>query len=91
MDVEFKSLSELYTRIKPALLSKRMEFHRHGIKYIKEEDLWNYLKATKWQRTTNLSLSDMINDIFNCDNDKIDNYVKQQMSKLEREVNLEDE
>lgn len=90
MDIKFKSLKELYSRIKPALLSKKMALFRLGLNYIKEEDIWNYLKETKWQKTTNLSLSEMVNDIFGCDNYEIDNYVKNKMSEMKREVNLEE-
>ncbi len=91
MEIEFKSLTELYTRIKPALLSKKRELHRLGFKYIKEEDIWNYLKESRWGNASNLSLSEMITDLFECDNYKIDNYVQQQMGKIKRELNLEDE
>ena len=43
MDLEFKSLEELYQRIRPALNTKKMEMHRAGYIYIKEEDMGLYL------------------------------------------------
>lgn len=90
--MEFKSLSELYTRVKPALLSKSNDLKRIGIDYIKEEDIWNYLKETKWIKTSNLSLSEMVNDIFKLDSERIEGYVRNKMNEITREVNLtEDE
>lgn len=86
--MEFKSLSELYARIKPALVSKNMDLKRIGINYVKEEDIWNILKETKWIKTTNLSISEMVNDIFNLDHHVIEKYVKEKMNELKREVKL---
>ena len=82
MDIAFNSLEELYERITPALLTKATEMKRAGINYIKEEDIWNYLKETKWGKTTNLSLAEMVNDILNTDNDKIETYVKIKMKEM---------
>ena len=45
---EFETLEELYKRIKPALITKKNEMHRDGYIYIKEEDIWNYLKEIKY-------------------------------------------
>ncbi|HHT38649.1 MAG TPA: hypothetical protein GXZ95_04460 [Mollicutes bacterium] len=89
--MEFKNLSELYSRIKPALISKKSDLKRVGINYVKEEDIWNYLKETKWVRTSNLSLSEMVSDIFNVDNYAIEKYVKTNISNVVREVNLVEE
>jgi hypothetical protein len=88
--MEFKSLSELYARIRPALISKRNELKSSGINYIKEEDIWNYLKETKWINTTNLSLSQMVSDIFNLDSYTIEKYVKNKMNNMTREINLDE-
>ena len=55
MDIKFNSLQELYERVKPALTTKREEMKRLGIYYVKEEDIWNYFKETKWIKATNLS------------------------------------
>lgn len=89
--MEFKSLSELYTRIRPALVSKRSDLKRVGIDYIKEEDIWNCLKESKWIKTTNLSISEMVNDIFNLNDDVIEKYVKDKMNNMVREVNLQED
>lgn len=86
---EFKSLSELYMRIKPALTSKKNDLKRIGITFVKEEDIWNYLKETKWVNTIDLSLSEMVSDIFNLNSSTIESYVIKNMNNIERQINLE--
>ena len=48
MDITFDTLEDLYKRVKPALKTKKEEMKRLGYIYIKEEDIWNYLKEIKW-------------------------------------------
>lgn len=64
MELEFKSLKELYDRIKPALRCKCSEFKVLGYKNIKEEDIWNFLTNNKWMSSHNLDLSTMVSDIL---------------------------
>ena len=90
MDLEFSSLKELYNRIKPALETKANEMRRSGYAYIKDEDIWNYLKEIKWKKASDLSLHEMINDILNTDNVLIDSYVKNKMKDIERTPILEE-
>ncbi len=59
--MEFNNLTELKNRLMPALRLKKEEINN---KNITEEDIWNYLKETKWINSNNLSLSDMVNDIL---------------------------
>ena len=86
MDLEFNSLEELYQRIKPALTAKKSEMLRSGLSYIKEEDIWNYLKEIKWRNSSDLSLFDMVSDILNTDEMLIDAYLKQKLDKTNRTV-----
>ena len=86
MDVAFESLEELYKRIKPALITKKNEMKRDGYIYIKEEDIWNYLKEIKWKNARDLSLSEMIIDILNTDNIIIDSYLKEKLNLRNRNV-----
>lgn len=86
MDVAFESLEELYKRIKPALITKKNEMNRDGYIYIKEEDIWNYLKEIKWKNARDLSLSEMISDILNTDNIIIDSYLKEKLNLRNRNV-----
>lgn len=66
--MEFNNLNELKNRLMPALRIKKEEINN---KNITEEDIWNYLKDAKWRKSTDLCLSDMVNDILKLD---IDNF-----------------
>ena len=91
MDLEFNSLEELYRRIKPALRTKREEMKRSGFPYIKEEDIWNYLKELKWVNSKNLSLYQMVSDVLNVDNNLVDRYLREKLSMRNRNVYFGDE
>lgn len=84
--MEFKSLKELYIRIKPALRTRVSELHLLGYKYIKEEDIWNYLKDTKWSFDVSLSLATMVNDILNVDSEDIKTYTLNILKNMKREI-----
>jgi len=86
MDEEFVSLEDLYKRIKPALITRKVELNRIGYKYLKEEDIWNYLKEVKWKKTTNLSLADMVDDILNTPEALIDGYLKEKLNLEDRKL-----
>lgn len=86
MDITFGSLEELYKRIKPALKTKKEEMRRAGYIYIKEEDIWNYLKEVKWINAKNLSLYQMVSDVLNSDNMLIDKYLKEKLNMRNRVV-----
>ena len=81
MDIEFNDVKELYERVKPALKTKVTELKRNDMDYIKEEDVWNYLKETKWKKAQDLLLYQMVDDILNLDNSLIDEYVKEIIRK----------
>ncbi len=72
MQTDFKNLEELKKRITPALTSKIKELKTNYLK-ITEEDIWTYLKK-KWQHEKNLTLYDIINDIFKLDYETISDY-----------------
>ena len=91
MNLEFGSLKELYNHIRPALEAKVSEMRRAGYSYIKEEDIWNYLKEIKWKKSNDLALHEMINDILNTDSVLIDSYVKSKMEEANRSLNLDEE
>ena len=91
MDVEFNNILELYERLKPALLAKVAELKRNDINYIKIEDIWNYLKVTKWSSASNLLLYQMVDDILNIDNILLDNYVKDNVKLTRVQLNLDGE
>lgn len=89
MDIEFNNIKELYERLKPALQTKVNELKRNDLDYIKQEDIWNYLKESKWVSANNLLLYQMVDDILNLDNDEIDEYVKKEIRKKVIKPNLE--
>ena len=75
MDYEFKSLKQLYDRIKPALRCKCSEFKLIGYNNITESDIWNYLTSSKWISSHNLDLCTMVSNIFDLSIDDINNYL----------------
>ncbi len=91
MDIEFKSLGELYQRLMPALESKESAMKRNGYYYLTASDVWNYLKEKKWQNSHNLALYEMVSDIFNADDALIDAYFKEKVHRRVRRVYLDEE
>lgn len=89
-DIEFKSVFELYNRIKPALASKIKELKREKYDYIKEEDIWNYLIKNKWSSANGLVLCDVVDDILHVENKKIDKFVKEEKKKRKEELLIEE-
>ncbi len=89
-DIKFTSLTELYNRLLPALKCRKSEIKRLNISYLKEEDIWNYLKEKKWNASSNLTLADMVSDILNVDEYLLDEYVKDKMKKIKREIIIDD-
>ena len=61
-----------------------------GYTYIKEEDVWNYLKEIKWKTSKDLSLYEMVSDILNLESEKIDSYLKGKLNSLDRKIYFED-
>lgn len=90
MDLEFNSIEELYERLRPALITKCSEMKRDGYKYIKEEDIWNYLKEVKWKKAIDLGLHEMVRDVLNTENNIIDNYLKEKLNLGNRKIYFED-
>lgn len=90
MEIEFKSVSELYDRLRPALITKTVEMRRKGYLYIKPEDIWNYLKEVKWVKSVNLELCEMVADVLNSDDAKIDAYLKEKLKLKNRRVYFEE-
>lgn len=91
MDIEFNSVRELYERLEPALKTKEEELRRLKINYVKKEDIWNYLKNEKWVDASNLLLHEMVDDILNCDNMFLQDYVEKRVAKDKVKPNLDSE
>lgn len=79
--IEFTSQEELYTRILPALKSKKRMMVKNGFKSIKKSDIWDYLRYNKWNGIYGLELCDMVDDILNTDDELIVEYCHNRDSK----------
>jgi len=90
MELEFGSLKELYEKILPAFTAKRSELKKIGFYHIMEADIWNYLSSTKWKISSDLSLHEMVNDIFDLNEDVINNYVIKKASLQMRNVDFDE-
>ena len=81
-DIKFNSLEELYNRLLPAINTKVNELKCNGINYIKVDDIWTYLKKYKWSKSSNLTLSDCVDDILNTSDDEYRLYMKNKMKDI---------
>lgn len=69
--LDYKTEQELYQGLIPALNVKIKNLKKNKIKDITKEDIWNYLKETKWKNSIDLTLADMVQDIIHTPNDDI--------------------
>ena len=74
-DNMFNTEQELYNRIYPALSSKVAEFCRKGTTYVREKDIYDWLKKTNWINRENLNLSDIVSDIMHVKEDDVKKFV----------------
>lgn len=74
MDLKFNDLKELYELLLPALETKEIQLRRNDYLGLTKQDIWNYLKDNVWNNSNDLHLSDMVSDIMQADNDKINSY-----------------
>ena len=89
MALEFSSQQELFQRLRPELRAKKQELSRMGYFYIREIDVWNYLKQTKWQQAHDLMLCDIVDDIFNVSTKALEEFVKEELLKAKPISSLE--
>ena len=75
MNNEFNTKEELFNRVKPALKIKEKDLKKLGYSNITSLDVWNYLIESKWSKSKNLVLSDIVDDILNVDIDGLNNYL----------------
>ena len=71
---EYKSQLELYQGLIPALNVKVKYLKKSTKLNITKEDIWNYLKETKWRNSVDLTLADMVQDILHTDNGELISY-----------------
>lgn len=75
MNNEFNTKEELFNRVRPALKIKEKDLKKLGYSNITGLDVWNYLIESKWSKSKNLVLSDIVDDILNVDIDGLNNYL----------------
>lgn len=73
--MEFMSLQQLYRKLIPAFNVKKRLILNSRYKDITNENIWVYLTETKWKKSHNLSLPEMINDIITVDLEEINKYI----------------
>lgn len=83
-DLNFYSSDQLYERMKPALFAKQQEMKRHHYAYLEQEDIWNYLIEKKWKHASDLSLYQMVNDVFTVDEEQVELYVRGKLNSRTR-------
>ena len=81
-DIKFNSLEELYNRLVPAMETKVNELKLSGVNYIKVDDIWNYLRLNKWNKSKDLTLSRCVDDILNTSDLEYKKYIKNKMSDI---------
>lgn len=72
--MDFSNISELYKRVLPAINIKISDMKRHGFISIDNYDVFLYLASNKWNSSINLTLYDIVSDIFNVDEVSILNF-----------------
>lgn len=65
---EYKSQTELYKGLIPALNVKIKQLKMGNYLDITREDIWNYLRENKWKNSIDLTLADMVQDIIHTEN-----------------------
>lgn len=73
---EYKSQKELYDAIGPAMNVKLRLLKNSEYDNITKEDIWNYLRDSKWKSSVDLTLAEIVNDIIHADNKDIDIYLE---------------
>jgi hypothetical protein len=76
MNSEFNTKEELFNRVRPALNIKEKDLKKLGYSNITSLDIWNYLIESKWSKSRDLVLSDIVDDILNVDIGGLNQYLK---------------
>lgn len=79
---EYKNQSELYKGLIPALNVKVRNIKRMKNIEIRKEEIWEYLKLSKWKNSVDLTLADMVQDILHTDNYELITYQNKNKESL---------
>ena len=69
--MEYTSQNDLYKKLLPVFNVKKRLILHSKYKNITNEDIWLYLIETKWKKSHNLCISEIVNDIITIDLEKI--------------------
>lgn len=81
----YNSQRELFNMLRGAF-NVKLRLIEKEYNYIKQIDIWNYLKINKWCKDKNLSLSEMVNDIIEVDITKVDLFIKSNLKEENRKI-----
>lgn len=81
----YNSQRELFNMLRGAF-NVKLRLIEKEYNYIKQIDIWNYLKINKWCKDKNLSLSEMVNDIIEVDITKVDLFIKSNLKEEDRKI-----
>ena len=62
--MEYSNQLELYKSLIPAFKVKERLIRASGVNDVTTNDIWRYLATYRWQHSTNLTISDIVNDII---------------------------
>ena len=65
--MEYKNQIELYKSLMPVFNVKKRLINARNVNDIDINDIWHYLALNKWRYDTNLTISDIVNDIIMID------------------------
>lgn len=82
---EYKNMRELFDNLKPAF-DVKLRLVKKDYDYITRTDIWNYLKLNKWCKDTNLTISEMVDDIILVDISKVDKFLKDHLRQNDRKL-----
>ena len=71
--MEYSNQLELYKKLVPVFKVKERLIKATNNNEININDLWRYLAINKWKYSTNLTISDIVNDIIIIDPNTIKN------------------
>lgn len=79
---DYKSQVELYQGLIPAMNVKIKSLKKAKDVEITREDIWDYLKTSKWKNSIDLTLADMVQDILHTDNQEFIDYKNKNKGSL---------
>jgi len=80
--IKFSSLTELKKRLIPAMETKVNELKINNVSYISVEDIWDYLRFNKWNKSKDLTLSKCVDDILNTPDSEYKKYMQDKMRNI---------